>query len=176
MEKVSLDNSKANSSAMAGGFVGEMQSGIVNNEANKTGEQKGTAVENLLRVEGLRYAGGFGGLVKSGSVAETGENTAILNGIVLNDLISLINSFVPVIQNASVRSVASGFSVHVTGIDTEDDTNDSNAGSAGGFIGYGSGVQISYSDVDKLCNTTVKEPSDLQSTDGTSYFGNESES
>ena len=169
------DNSKANSSAMAGGFVGEMQSGIVNNEANKTGEQKGTAVENLLRVEGLRYAGGFGGLVKSGSVAEIGENTAILNGIVLNDLISLINSFVPVIQNASVRSVASGFSVHVTGIDTEDDTNDSNAGSAGGFIGYGSGVQISYSDVDKLCNTTVKEPSDLQSTDGTSYFGNESD-
>ena len=169
------DNSKANSSAMAGGFVGEMQSGIINNEVNKTGEQKGTAVENLLRVEGLRYAGGFGGLVKSGSVAEIGENTDILNGIVLDDLISLINSFVPVIQNASVRSVASGFSVHVTGIDTEDDTNDSNAGSAGGFIGYGSGVQISYSDVDKLCNTTVKEPSDLQSTDGTSYFGNESD-
>lgn len=169
------DNSKANSSAMAGGFVGEMQSGIINNEVNKTGEQKGTAVENLLRVEGLRYAGGFGGLVKSGSVAEIGENTAILNGIVLNDLISLINSFVPVIQNASVRSVANGFSVHVTGIDTEDDTKDSNAGSAGGFIGYGSGVQISYSDVDKLCNTTVKEPSDLQSTDGTSYFGNESD-
>lgn len=169
------DNSKANSSAMAGGFVGEMQSGIVNNEANKTGEQKGTAVENLLRVEGLRYAGGFGGLVKSGSVAEIGENTAILNGIVLNDLVSLINSFIPVIQNASVRSVANGFSVHVTGIDTEDDTKDSNAGSAGGFIGYGSGVQISYSDVDKLCNTTVKEPSDLQSTDGTSYFGNESD-
>lgn len=169
------DNSKANSSAMAGGFVGEMQSGIVNNEANKTGEQKGTAVENLLRVEGLRYAGGFGGLVKSGSVAEIGEDTTILNDIVLNDLVSLINSFIPVIQNASVRSVANGFSVHVTGIDTEDDTKDSNAGSAGGFIGYGSGVQISYSDVDKLCNTTVKEPSDLQSTDGTSYFGNESD-
>ncbi len=169
------DNTKANSSAMAGGFVGEMQSGIVNNEANKTEEEKGTAVENLLRVEGLRYAGGFGGLVKSGSVAEIGENTAILNGIVLNDLISLINSFVPVIQNASVRSVTDGFLIHVIGIDTEDDTNDSNAGSAGGFIGYGSGVQVSYSDVDKLCNTAVKEPSDLQSTDGISYFGSESD-
>lgn len=107
----------------AGGFVGEMQSGHVDNSANAVDSGKGTAVENLLKVEGLRYAGGFGGLVKAGAVAEIGAKSSILTKLVdLTGLLSLVNAFVPVISNASVNSVEKGFTVTVTGTLEKDST------------------------------------------------------
>ena len=172
---VTADSGFENAEGYAGGYVGEMQSGHVDNSANAVDSGKGTAVENLLKVEGLRYAGGFGGLVKAGAVAEIGAESSILTKVVdLTGLLSLVNAFVPVISNASVNSVEKGFTVTVTGTLEKDSTNDADAGSAGGFIGCGTGVQISNSDVDKLRHTRVSEPKNLQQEDGSSYYGSDS--
>ena len=172
---VTADNGFENAEGYAGGFAGEMQSGHVDNSANAADSGKGTAVENLLKVEGLRYAGGFGGLVKAGAVAEIGAKSSILTKLVdLTGLLSLVNAFVPVISNASVNSVEKGFTVTVTGTLEKDSTNDADAGSAGGFIGCGTGVQISNSDVNKLQHTGVSEPKNLQQEDGSSYYGSDS--
>ena len=172
---VIADRGSDNAEGYAGGFVGEMQSGHVDNSANAVDSGKGTAVENLLKVEGLRYAGGFGGLVKAGAVAEIGAKSSILTKVVdLTGLLSLVNAFVPVISNASVNSVEKGFTVTVTGTLEKDSTNDADAGSAGGFIGCGTGVQISNSDVNKLQHTGVSEPKNLQQEDGSSYYGSDS--
>lgn len=172
---VTADSGSDNAEGYAGGFVGEMQSGHVDNSANAVDSGKGTAVENLLKVEGLRYAGGFGGLVKAGAVAEIGAESSILTKVVdLTGLLSLVNAFVPVISNASVNSVEKGFTVTVTGTLEKDSTNDADAGSAGGFIGCGTGVQISNSDVNKLQHTGVSEPKNLQQEDGSSYYGSDS--
>lgn len=172
---VTADSGFENAEGYAGGFVGEMQSGHVDNSANTVDSGKGTAVENLLKVEGLRYAGGFGGLVKAGAVAEIGAKSSILTKVVdLTGLLSLVNAFVPVISNASVNSVEKGFTVTVTGTLEKDRTNDAEAGSAGGFIGCGTGVQISNSDVNKLQHTGVSEPKNLQQEDGSSYYGSDS--
>ena len=172
---VTADSGFENAEGYAGGFVGEMQSGHVDNSSNAVDAGKGTAVENLLKVEGLRYAGGFGGLVKAGAVAEIGAESSILTKVVdLTGLLSLVNAFVPVISNASVNSVEKGFTVTVTGTLEKDSTNDADAGSAGGFIGCGTGVQISNSDVDKLRHTRVSEPKNLQQEDGSSYYGSDS--
>lgn len=172
---VTADSGFDNAEGYAGGFVGEMQSGHVDNSANAVDSGKGMAVENLLKVEGLRYAGGFGGLVKAGAVAEIGAKSSILTKVVdLTGLLSLVNAFVPVISNASVNSVEKGFTVTVTGTLEKDSTNDQDTGSAGGFIGCGTGVQISNSDVDKLQHTRVSEPKNLQQEDGSSYYGNNS--
>lgn len=169
---VTADRRFENAEGYAGGFVGEMQSGHVDNSANAVDSGKGTAVENLLKVEGLRYAGGFGGLVKAGAVADIGAKSSILTKLVdLTGLLSLVNAFVPVISNASVNSVEKGFTVTVTGTLEKDSTNDADAGSAGGFIGCGTGVQISNSDVNKLQHTGVSEPKNLQQEDGSSYYG-----
>ena len=169
---VTADSGFENAEGYAGGYVGEMQSGHVDNSANAVDSGKGTAVENLLKVEGLRYAGGFGGLAKAGAVAEIGAESSILTKVVdLTGLLSLVNAFVPVISNASVNSVEKGFTVTVTGTLEKDSTNDTDAGSAGGFIGCGTGVQISNSDVHKLRHTRVSEPKNLQQEDGSSYYG-----
>ena len=169
---VTADRGFENAEGYAGGFVGEMQSGHVDNSSNAVDAGKGTAVENLLKVEGLRYAGGFGGLVKAGAVAEIGDKSSILTKVVdLTGLLSLVNAFVPVISNASVNSVEKGFTVTVTGTLEKDSTKDADAGSAGGFIGCGTGVQISNSDVHKLRHTRVSEPKNLQQEDGSSYYG-----
>lgn len=173
---VTADSGADNAEGYAGGFVGEMQSGHVDNTENAVDSGKGTAVENLLKVEGLRYAGGFGGLVKAGAVAKIGAKSSILTKLVdLTGLLSLVNAFVPVISNASVNSVEKGFTVTVTGTLEKDSTNDADAGSAGGFIGCGTGVQISNSDVNKLQHTGVSEPKNLQQEDGSSYYGTGSE-
>lgn len=169
---VIADRGSDNAEGYAGGFVGEMQSGHVDNSANAVDSGKGMAVENLLKVEGLRYAGGFGGLVKAGAVAEIGAKSSILTKVVdLTGLLSLVNAFVPVISNASVNSVEKGFTVTVTGTLEKDSTNDQDTGSAGGFIGCGTGVQISNSDVNKLQHTRVSEPKNLQQADGSGYYG-----
>lgn len=169
------DNEAAASRAMAGGFVGEMQSGTVDNSIEASEGRKGTAVENLAGVEGLRYAGGFAGRAKAGAVAQVAQDSALLTHLVTAaDLVTVINTFVPVIRQASVRSVDTGFTVAVIGTDQEDNTQDVHSGSAGGFIGYASGVQVSGSDVDRLANTDVLEPEELGGADGSSYFGADS--
>mgnify|MGYP000635842344 CR=1 FL=1 len=65
----------------------------------------------------------------------------------------------------------SGFTVSTNKLKSDD----THAGSAGGFIGYGSGVQISYCDVTHLKHTKVTPPKDLESTEAPTYFNNESQ-
>lgn len=153
---------------VAGGFTADFQSGVVNN--SKRGADDYYAVYNLAAVNGQSYAGGFGGNVYSGALADAGKGISILgnlNGLNINvsDLLNLINSYIPYVQCAGVKS-DNGFTV----IANKTKTDDSNSGSAGGFIGYGSGVQISYCDVTNLKHTIVKEPKDLEANEAPTYY------
>lgn len=153
----------------AGGFAGSFQSGTVNNQG--AGKGNYYSVYNLDHVNGQSYAGGFGGNVYSGALADAGGGISILGGlkglnINVGDLLNLINVYIPYVQYAGIKS-DNGFTVTANKIKSED----SYSGSAGGFIGYGSGVQISYCDVTSLKHTDVTEPEQgLESTDSSNYF------
>lgn len=156
----------------AGGFVGNFQSGTVNNQG--AGEGSYYSVYNLDHVNGQSYAGGFGGNVYSGALADAGKGISILGGITglninVRDLLNLINAYIPYVQYAGVKS-DNGFTVTANKMKSED----SHSGSAGGFIGYGSGVQVSYCDVTSLKHTSVTEPEKgLEDTDSSNYFNDE---
>lgn len=135
---------------IAGGFAADFQSGTVNNQSR--GDGKYYAVYNLDAVNGQSYAGGFAGRVYSGALADASKGISILGdftglNINLTDLLSVINAYVPYIQYAGVKS-DNGFTVTANKL-----TEDTTVGSAGGFVGYASGAQISYSDVTKLKHT-----------------------
>lgn len=169
-------------SACAGGFVGKMESGTVNNSGREN-----TAVNDISNVKGKYYAGGFAGYATSGGLAATRGGIHLLGtSIVLEDLLQVLNVYIPKIKNAGVRS-STGMTVTSDGkIEPEEEPEteadnvqdiklyEMNSGSAGGFLGYGSGVQIENSSVENLRHTTVKAPDDLSQTDGSSYFGEES--
>lgn len=155
---------------VAGGFTADFQSGTVNNQA--LGEGKYYAVYNLGAVNGQSYAGGFAGRAYSGALADASKGISILGGLTgvninLSDLLSVINAYVPYIQYAGVKS--DGFTVTAKKL-----TEDTTVGSAGGFVGYASGAQISYSDVTKLKHTIVKAPDNLEDTSAPTYFNDES--
>ena len=157
----------------AGGFVGNFQSGTLNNQ--DAGQGNYYSVYNLDHVNGQSYAGGFGGNVYSGALADAGKGISILGGLKglnvdVGQLLNLINAYIPYVQYAGVKS-DSGFTVSANKLKSDD----THAGSAGGFIGYGSGVQISYCDVTHLKHTKVTPPKDLESTEATTYFSNESQ-
>lgn len=153
----------------AGGFAGSFQSGTVNNQG--AGKGNYYSVYNLDHVNGQSYAGGFGGNVYSGALADAGGGISILGGlkglnINIGDLLNLINAYIPYVQYAGIKS-DNGFTVTANKIKSED----SYSGSAGGFIGYGSGVQVSYCDVTSLKHTDVTESEQgLESTDSSNYF------
>ena len=157
----------------AGGFVGNFQSGTLNNY--DAGQGNYYSVYNLDHINGQSYAGGFGGNVYSGALADAGKGISILGGLKglnvdVGQLLNLINAYIPYVQYAGVKS-DSGFTVSANKLKSDD----THAGSAGGFIGYGSGVQISYCDVTHLKHTKVTPPKDLESTEATTYFSNESQ-
>lgn len=160
------------SADIAGGFAGNFQSGKVNNQG--LGDGKYYSVYNLDHVNGQSYAGGFGGNVYSGALANSGKGISILGGIKgldieASDLVNLINAYVPIIEYAGVKS-DNGFTVTANKIKSDD----TNSGSAGGFIGYGSGAQVSHCDVTNLKHTKVTPPKDLEGEDSSNYFGQES--
>lgn len=184
---------------VAGGFAGNFQSGEVNQFSEKDlvddpsladvkafVEANPWAVINIARVEGGAYAGGFGGIVEAGSLANAADGgLSILGGLIddatvvadlTNNLLGLIQAYVPYINYAGVHTdgttsaqeETANYGLKVTA--DRIDSTDLNAGSAGGFIGYGAAVQVSHSSVDQLVNTKVTEPADLEGTDGSSYF------
>ena len=169
---VSFVNGGSVTADVAGGFAADFQSGTVDNSSR--GENDYYAVYNLDSVNGQSYAGGFGGNVYSGALADAGKGISVLgniNGLNINigDLVNLINAYVPIIKYAGVKS-ANGFTVSANKIKSDD----TNSGSAGGFIGYGSGVQVSHCDVTNLKHTKVTPPKDLEGEDSSNYFGQES--
>ena len=157
----------------AGGFAGSFQSGTVNNY--NAGQGNYYSVYNIDHVNGQSYAGGFGGNVYSGALADAGKGISILGGIKgldikIGDLLNVINAYIPYVRYAGVKS-DSGFTVIANKLKTDD----THAGSAGGFIGYGSGVQVSYCDVTYLKHTNVTPPKDLEATEAPTYFDNNSQ-
>lgn len=169
---VSFVNGGSVTADVAGGFAADFQSGTVDNSLR--GENDYYAVYNLDSVNGQSYAGGFGGNVYSGALADAGKGISVLgniNGLNINigELLNLVNAYVPVIKYAGVKS-ANGFTVSANKIKSDD----TNSGSAGGFIGYGSGVQVSHCDVTNLKHTKVTPPKDLEGEDSSNYFGQES--
>ncbi|MDM8246417.1 Cna B-type domain-containing protein [Collinsella tanakaei] len=155
----------------AGGFAGAFESGTVDN-TSRTDEKNWFAVYNLDAVNGGAYAGGFGGNVYSGALADAAGGVSILGGlgsgisIDVSKLLDVLSVYIPTIKGAGVKSSERGLAVSATALRDLD----AESGSAGGFIGYGSGVQVSSSDVDHLRHTTVTEPSDLEGQDGSAYF------
>lgn len=169
---VSFVNGGSVTADVAGGFAADFQSGTVDNSSR--GENDYYAVYNLDSVNGQSYAGGFGGNVYSGALADAGKGISVLgniNGLNINigDLVNLINAYVPIIEYAGVKS-DNGFTVTANKIKSDD----TNSGSAGGFIGYGSGVQVSHCDVTNLKNTKVKAPDNLEIDKAPTYFDNNS--
>lgn len=184
---------------IAGGYAGNFQSGKVNqfsetdlkNDSTLAGVQSRVqtnpvAVVNLDHVTGGAYAGGFGGKVVSGALASAGNGGLSLLGkfgtVDLANLLQVVQGYVPFISYAGVHSDATtveatsgnkisdpddpGFTVSATRFDQ----SDTQSGSAGGYIGYGSGVQVSHSSVTQLRRTDVKAPKNLEtagSIDGT---------
>ena len=154
---------------IAGGFAADFQSGKVNNQSRGDGNYY--AVYNLDAVNGQSYAGGFAGRVYSGALADASKGISILGGLTglnisLTDLLSVMSFYVPYVQYAGVRS-DNGFTVTATKL-----TEDTTVGSAGGFVGYASGAQISYSDVTKLKHTIVTPPDNLEDTSAPTYYDN----
>lgn len=154
----------------AGGFAGVFESGTVDNTSRE--EKDRFAVYNLDAVNGGAYAGGFGGNVYSGALTDAAGGVSILGGlgsgisIDISQLLDVLSVYIPTIKGAGVKSSERGLAVSATALRDLD----AESGSAGGFIGYGSGVQVSSSDVDHLRHTTVTEPADLEGQDGSAYF------
>lgn len=170
---VSFVNGGSVTADVAGGFAADFQSGTVDNSSRGTNDYY--AVYNLDSVNGQSYAGGFGGNVYSGALADASKGISILgniDGLNINigELLNLVNAYVPTIEYAGVKS-DNGFTVTANKIKSDD----TNSGSAGGFIGYGSGVQVSHCDVTHLKHTEVTPPKDLESTEAPTYFNNESQ-
>lgn len=158
----------------AGGFAGEFEAGTVDNTAKSEDKSSWYAVYGISEVTGRSYAGGFGGRVVSGALAEAGKGISILgglgNGLEFNlaDLVNVVSAYIPTIKGAGVSSSEDGLAVIATGDPSE--LNDAEAGAAGGFIGYASGAQVSDSHVNKLRHTTVTDPADLEMAEAGDYF------
>ena len=149
---------------LAGGFAGAMQSGKVDNSTST----EAYAVFGLEKVKGESHAGGFAGKVDAGATASS-DGLNLLGGILnldIGQLLNVLQVYIPIIQSAGVKSEKQGFTVEATDTDSY----------AGGYLGYGGGVQIKDSDVTSLKHTKVTPPEDsLESTIGENYFGEKSQ-
>ena len=181
------------SGSVAGGFAGDFQSGKLNqlgkddmeslvnlvgetsaNAIRADVEQSSWAVINIAEVDGGLYAGGFGGMVRSGSLANASEGGIQILGklgtLNISQLLDVVQAYVPYVSYAGVHSDgdtgSGGFMVRAT--DTSD--VDANAGSAGGWVGWGSAMQVSTCSVDELKHTSVDAPKDLEATTADSYY------
>ena len=165
---------------IAGGYAGSFESGEVNKfaedevELASKVEASPWAVKNISAVDGQSCAGGFGGRVVSGSLAEAGGGLDLLGGFAsvnIGQLLSLVSAYMPVIDRAGVSADADPYTASVSTTDgfTVSATK-AHEGIAGGYIGYGSGVQVSASNVKYLKHTEVTEPKDLEGRDGSDYF------
>lgn len=132
------------SAAVAGGFIGEMQGGTIDNRGLNT-ENKEYAVRNAEYITGTYYAGGFAGKILSGGLAQSDGLSLLGEHIDVNRLFELIPTYIPQIYSAGVQSSENGLKVYAT---ARDDT-DVDSGSAGGYTGFASGAWI--------CNSIVKE-------------------
>lgn len=137
--------------ASAGGFVGEMYGGSVNN--SDMIDNRG-AVRNLSNVQGTYYAGGFAGKICSGNLADASGGIE-LAGLTVNvtGLADVLQGYVPKVTSAGVSSAETGLKVQALKQNMREDNTtvaDKDSGAAGGYAGLVRGAQISYSDVNAL--------------------------
>ena len=136
-------------SAISGGFIGEMQGGIIDNTT--LGDKY--AVRNVKYIEGTYYAGGLAGKVLSGGLAQSNGLSLLGTDIDVEGLLNLIPTYIPKIKTADVQSGNNGLKVYATSsIDTDVDS-----GTAGGYVGLARGANISNSDVSELATKTSEE-------------------
>lgn len=116
----------------AGGYVGAMIAGTVTN---------GQAHDVKL-VRALRGAGGFAGSAEAGGAATLGKVDLLGINLNLGALLDAAQVFVPVIKSSSVAGYREGMTVTATGAGSRNDDITNATGNAGGYIGYGAGLQI----------------------------------
>ena len=133
------------SAAIAGGFIGEMQGGTVDNRTLE-GENAEYAVRNAEYIEGTYYAGGFAGKILSGGLAQSDGLSLLGKHIDVSGLLRLIPTYIPNIFSAGVQSSTNGLKVYAL----QSDKKDVDSGSAGGYAGVTSGARISNSNVKEL--------------------------
>ena len=133
------------SAAVAGGFIGEMQGGTVDNRSLDT-ENKEYAVRNAEYITGTHYAGGFAGKILSGGLAQSNGLSLLGTHIDVGGLLKLIPTYIPTVYSAGVQSSEDGLKVYAS----ESDSKDVDSGSAGGYAGLTSGARISNSIVKDL--------------------------
>ena len=158
----------------AGGFTGDFCSGKVNTDIAAPLPDDRYVVHNIDHVSGSTYAGGFGGRVYSGALLrDGGSGLDLLGGNVKVDITGIANinqinrEYVPLIKYAGVDS-KDGFSVKAAYVETKGAP--STEGYAGGYIGYGSGMDVSYSNVKYLKHRNVDVPAQLETKDGGAYM------
>lgn len=161
--------------------------------AKTAAEQSPWGVINIDRVTGGAYAGGWGGRVTSGALASAGKGGISLldklGTVDIAQLLDVVEGYVPLINRSGVRTDAGTLAADTSGAKPTDaanlglvvsasrlDDTASQSGSAGGYIGYGSGVQVSHSSVTQLRHTAVAEPKKLEGADGSSYFDDDKSS
>lgn len=136
------------SAAVAGGFIGEMQGGTIDNRNLNTENTDNNkyAVRNAEYIEGTYYAGGFAGKILSGGLAQSDGLSLLGKHIDVSGLLKLIPTYIPKVYSAGVQSSADGLKVYAS----ESDDKDVDSGSAGGYAGLSSGARISNSIVKEL--------------------------
>lgn len=136
------------SAAVAGGFIGEMQGGTIDNRNLNTENTDNNkyAVRNAEYIEGTYYAGGFAGKILSGGLAQSDGLSLLGTHIDVEGLLKLIPTYIPKVYSAGVQSSADGLKVYAS----KSDGKDVDSGSAGGYAGVTSGARISNSIVKEL--------------------------
>ena len=136
------------SAAVAGGFIGEMQGGTIDNRNLNTENTDNNkyAVRNAEYIEGTYYAGGFAGKILSGGLAQSNGLSLLGTHIDVGGLLKLIPTYIPTVYSAGVQSSEDGLKVYAS----ESDSKDVDSGSAGGYAGVTSGARISNSIVKDL--------------------------
>ena len=123
--------SAANPVGNAGGFVGEVKGGHIQDSNSY----------NFSYIVGQVKAGGYAGGIAPGDVASVlADNTSILKGLISTNgtLASLVQDFVPTIRNSETTSVPCGGAVRAQA------ASDKLAlrGMAGGYVGHNEGGHI----------------------------------
>ena len=152
--------------AVAGGFIGEMQGGKIDN----TNSGSEYAVRNIKNVHANYYAGGFAGRIYAGGLAESDGLSLLGMKVTAGDILNLIPTYIPKVSHAGVSSEASvsegqtqadANPVGLTVTASETSSTDADAGSAGGYVGLSMGARIDNSDVNKLATKeSTGEPGD----------------
>lgn len=154
------------SAASAGGFVGEMYGGTVD---NSTMTDNQGAVRNVSNIQGTYYAGGFAGKICSGNLADAGGGIELAGlKVDVTGLTGVLQGYVPKVTSADVSSAETGLKVQALKQKMqEDDTTvaDKDSGAAGGYAGLVRGAQISYSDVNALATRGSFKSEEVSNSD-----------